>query len=214
MKREYSDAEALEIIERRDQTQFKYLFETCPQPIAFVSKDGKFLKVNQALCAFVEYSGVELQDKTFTEITHIEDNAIDWANLRKLERGESDAYSMVKRYITKTNKVVKLILTVFPVRDGNDNLIYYVSHIVPIEQIQNDYGEAHKSEQSKTISMIIGDIIIEYWQTILVILMTIGGGYVFLNNLNNNLKDTNEMLKELLGDAAQTIIEENESNNQ
>ena len=49
---------------------FRSIFEQSVTGIAVVSADGRFLRVNGALCAMLGYSKDELLQRTFQEISH------------------------------------------------------------------------------------------------------------------------------------------------
>lgn len=197
---DYTNLAAKGHIELNSTAQWKCLFELCPQPIAFVGLDGKFLKVNQALAKFLEYTDIELEDKTFTEITHPEDIGIDWANLKQVERREKDTYTMKKRYITKTGKIVDIMLTVFAVVDDNNSVIHYVAHIVPIdEDIMYQLKKAEEdSRLSKSTKEYIFDFVVEYWKPVLLGLAAIYGGWIYVAELKSDIQHNSEINKELI----------------
>jgi PAS domain S-box-containing protein len=89
--------EALQLSEKR----FSSAFENAAIGMALVSLDGRWIKVNQALCDSIGYSVEELSSKTFQEITHPDDLEADLANVRQLLDGEISSYKMQKRYFTK-----------------------------------------------------------------------------------------------------------------
>ncbi len=193
MKKTYGDQEALVLIDQNHEHKARLLFDLCPQPIAFVSKEGKFLRVNQALCKLLHYSNVELCDKNFTEITHPEDIGIDWANLKKVERGECDTYTMVKRFITKTGQIVKITLTVYPVRDVHKNIVIYVSHVVPVEDKSSVTEHQNPRRKIKSIKEKIFDLLIANWHQIIMAIIALGMGIIFLVDLRQKIIESNEL---------------------
>src|SRR6202451_79588 len=86
--------EALRLSEER----FSSAFEYAAIGMALVSLDGRWLKVNQALCDSLGYSAGELGGKTFLELTHPDDKEASLANLRVLLGGEISSYKAEKRY--------------------------------------------------------------------------------------------------------------------
>jgi PAS domain S-box-containing protein len=107
------------------------LWERSLVGVALVTKEGRFEFANEAFCRLVEYSEPELCKRRFHDITHPDDLAADVSMSRDIELRESDGYNMRKRYITKTGKVVWMILHV----QGlivDDELHYFVSQISEI----------------------------------------------------------------------------------
>ncbi len=73
--------------------------------MAHVSPHGRWLRVNQRLCAIVGYSAEELASKTFQEISHPDDLAADLEATHQLLQGESQIYSLHKRYFHKRRHI-------------------------------------------------------------------------------------------------------------
>ena len=70
--------------------------------MALVAPDGKWLKVNRALCEITGYSEAELLERTFQDITHPEDLNLDLSNVAKLLAEEGATYQVEKRYFHKS----------------------------------------------------------------------------------------------------------------
>jgi PAS domain S-box-containing protein len=102
--------------------------------VALVAPDGRWLKVNRALCELVGYSEAELLTRTFQDITHPEDLEVDLENARRLLAGETRSYQMEKRYIHARGHLVTVLLNVSLVRDGHDQPRYFISQIQDITE--------------------------------------------------------------------------------
>jgi PAS domain S-box-containing protein len=73
-------------------------FEGAAVGMAHVSLEGRFLRVNPALCSLLRRSRRELLATTYQALTHHEDLAEDEQNAQRLLAGEAATYSMQKRY--------------------------------------------------------------------------------------------------------------------
>jgi PAS domain-containing protein len=62
---------------------FRNAFQHSSIGMVLVSTEGKFLKVNDSLCAMLGYTAEELISKTFQEITHPDDLEADLSLLQK-----------------------------------------------------------------------------------------------------------------------------------
>lgn len=123
-KRKHAEA-ALRESERR----FRGTFENAAVGIAHVSLDGRWLRVNDRICAVTGYSRDELLRSTFTEITHPEDVESGWAQTQRLLTGQIDSYTLEKRYVRKDGSVVPVQLTVSLVRDAAGDPDYFIAVI-------------------------------------------------------------------------------------
>ena len=124
--------EALQLSEKR----FSSAFENAAIGMALVSLDGRWIKVNQALCDSIGYSVEELSSKTFQEITHPDDLEADLANVRQLLDGEISSYKMEKRYFHKEGRVVWVLLGVSLLRDKLNKPLYFIAQIEDISEIK------------------------------------------------------------------------------
>jgi PAS domain S-box-containing protein len=122
--------EALRISEER----FASAFESAPIGMALVAPDGRWLKVNRALCNLIGYTEEELSSKSFQEITHPEDLDQDLAYVRQVLAGEIHHYQMEKRYLHKLGHIVRIQLSVSLVRDDEGAPLYFISQIQDITE--------------------------------------------------------------------------------
>ena len=111
---------------------FQSAFDYAAIGIALVAPDGKWLKVNRAICEITGYSESELLERTFQDITHPEDLDLDLANVGKMLAGEIETYQMEKRYFHKNGAIVWVLLSVSLVSDANGRPCFFISQIQDI----------------------------------------------------------------------------------
>lgn len=112
---------------------FRATFEQAAVGISRVSLDGRFIQVNDGLCAIVGYERDVLLGLTFQEITYPEDLEADLAYVQRLLAGTIRSYSLEKRYIRKDGSINWVNITPSLVRKRNGEADYFV---VVIEDIQ------------------------------------------------------------------------------
>ena len=88
------------------------MFNQAAVGFAILDLDGKWLQVNDKLCAIVGYSEAELLRIDFQTITHPDDLSKDLALAGQVIRGEISSYSLEKRYIRKDRSTVWINLSV------------------------------------------------------------------------------------------------------
>jgi len=114
------------------EEQFRSAFEFAGIGMALVGLDGRWLRVNQAICEIVGYSAEVLMQKTFQEITHPDDLYLDVANVGDLLAGKRSFYRMEKRYFHRDGRIVWINLTASLVRDDKNAPIHLISQIEDI----------------------------------------------------------------------------------
>ncbi len=116
----------------RMQRDFEAAFHAAPHGVAIVGVDGRFLHVNQKLCAITGFSAAELAEMTFQEITHPDDLDADMVQVDGLLSGELDTYEMEKRYFTKDGHLIWVLLAVAMVREDDGSPRHFISQIQDI----------------------------------------------------------------------------------
>lgn len=102
---------------RHSEVRFRATFEQAAVGVAHVAIDGRWLRVNERLCQITGYTREELLTKTFQDITYKEDLDSNVSNVLALLAGESQTYSMEKRYVRKDGSLVWVELTVSLVQE-------------------------------------------------------------------------------------------------
>jgi PAS domain S-box-containing protein len=100
--------------------------------MALVALDGRFVRVNRALCEILRYSADELTTMTFQAITHPDDVDADVVAARQLAQNEIPRYHMEKRYVRKDGSIVDVLLNVSILRGHDGAPRYFISQIEDI----------------------------------------------------------------------------------
>jgi PAS domain S-box-containing protein/diguanylate cyclase (GGDEF)-like protein len=141
---------------RESEESFSGAFEFAPIGMALVSPDGRWLKVNRALCDLVGYSEAELLTRTFQQVTHPEDLDADLENVRRLIAGEIHTYQMEKRYVHARGQFVSVLLNVSLVCDGQAQPLYFIAQIQDITERKQAAKDLLESE--RRFSDMLGNI--------------------------------------------------------
>jgi diguanylate cyclase (GGDEF)-like protein/PAS domain S-box-containing protein len=130
---------------KKSEEQFRLTFEMAPIGMAITSLDGKFQRVNQALCDALGYSKSELLELTFSDISYPEDWELHQSWEQKLARGQESVFQIEKRHIAQNGRVVDTLLKVVMVCDTDGKPIHFNNQIVDItdrkkmeRQLQHD----------------------------------------------------------------------------
>jgi two-component system, cell cycle sensor histidine kinase and response regulator CckA len=132
---------------RLSEARFSSAFEYAPIGIALVAPDGRWIKVNRALCDLIGYAPEELQAKTFQDVTHPEDLEADLNYVRQMLAGEIRFYQMEKRYLHKSGRVVWIWLSVSLVRDSDGRPLHFISQIQDITERKRAEEELRYAEE-------------------------------------------------------------------
>jgi diguanylate cyclase (GGDEF)-like protein/PAS domain S-box-containing protein len=114
---------------RQSAERFSGAFDFAPIGMAIVAPDGRWLKVNRAVCDILGYEPDELLATDFQTLTHPDDLRADLCLVGRLLAGEIGSYQMEKRYFRKSGAVVHALLAVSLVRDDAGRPLYFISHV-------------------------------------------------------------------------------------
>ena len=119
---------------RDSEERFRTALDHAPIGMALVDLDGRFLRVNRALCEIVGYPEKALLALTFQEITHPDDLAGDLARAARLLAGEIASYEMEKRYRHRNGHDVWVQLTGSLVRGPDGRPRYYIAQVQDVTE--------------------------------------------------------------------------------
>jgi len=133
---------------RRSEEQFRLIFEEAPIGVALVSLDGRFVRVNRALCDILGYAAEELEGLSYQEITPPEDLHASLRMRERVNRGEVPKYRLEKRYIRKDGSNVTISVNGSIVHDDAGRPLHYIAQIEDISERQRS-GEALRRSELK-----------------------------------------------------------------
>jgi len=114
---------------------FETVFYHASIGMALVSLEGKWLKVNQAVCNITGYSEKELLKIDFQSITHPDDLEDDLNHAKELLQGKCDSYQIDKRYFHKSGKIIWITLNGSIIRNPDDGSPkFFIAQIQDISQ--------------------------------------------------------------------------------
>ena len=132
--RDITERKQAESILRESEERFRMAFQNSAIGMALVDVDGRWLKVNDALCRILGYAEQELLRKTFQDITHPDDLESDLNFVAQLLARKIDHYQMEKRYFHKDGHAVWALLSVSLLRDTEGKPIHFISQIEDITE--------------------------------------------------------------------------------
>ncbi|MCD6061647.1 MAG: hypothetical protein K0S16_1958 [Moraxellaceae bacterium] len=132
--------------------QFESVFDQAGVGMATVGLDGRWLRVNERICAITGYNEAELLAGSFQDITYPDDLQPDLDNVNALLAGSIHDYTMEKRYRHREGHVVWVTLTVTLVRDDTGRPLYFISVIQDIDarkRLEQQLRQAHQELEAR-----------------------------------------------------------------
>jgi PAS domain S-box-containing protein len=130
------------------EERFRSAFDYAGIGMAIVGLDGRWLKVNRAVCGIIGYSESELLTLDFQTITHPEDLDLDLNYVTQLLRGEIGSYQLEKRYIHKQGHSVWVMLTASLVRNAEGEPLHFIAQIQDVT-LQKQAAQILRSQMQR-----------------------------------------------------------------
>ena len=105
---------------------FDAAFDHAPIGMAILGADGRYVRVNHALCGMLGRRREELVGARDNEITHPDDRQRDVELAWKILRGELDSVQLEKRFVKPDGAIVWVIANMTYLRDDDGNGIAWV----------------------------------------------------------------------------------------
>lgn len=159
------------------------LFTDAPIPMAYVSKDGNFIEVNDAWSSFLGYSQAEMKSIKFQDITHPGDIAFDLEMIERLLKKPKvyRKYSMIKRYIDKQGKSHWVELFASSFMDNPEKVDYFIIHVIPLPN--NGKFKVEHTEEGLHLRPVVTlpHLIKDNWQWFAGLLIPMLGGLIYFS---------------------------------
>ncbi|UJF34674.1 PAS domain S-box protein [Paenibacillus hexagrammi] len=110
----------------------RHAFEKAAIGMAIVSLQGKFLKVNEALCTLTGYLGDELRGQLLRDLTYPDDIDVRDQLLGQALDGARESFQLEGRYVRKDSTIVWGMAGFSLVRHDSGTPLYFVFHIQDI----------------------------------------------------------------------------------
>lgn len=116
------------------ELRFRTAFAAAPIGMALSDLDGRFIQVNDALCALTGYTREELEELGFAELSHPSDAGRDEEMMRSLLSGEQSTFWMEKRFIDVVGQVVWVAVHATLVRAADGAPQHFLGQIQDVSE--------------------------------------------------------------------------------
>ena len=180
---------------------FEHAFAHAAIGMALVDMDGRFLRVNEALCRITGFTREHLEQRSLRELSHPADVDLDAGEIVRLVDGDLPSYQIEKRYVHAEGHELWVLLTVSLVRDDWHRPLYLISQLQDIsERKELERRLAHLVDHDFLTGLLNGRRFHQALaQEVKVASRYGGGGAVLLLDLDH-FKDVNDQFGHKAGD--------------
>lgn len=135
------------------EKRFRESMDFAAVGIAQSDPDGRIIYANDALCTMLGYSKEALLGKTFSEITHPEDQERDREEFTKIVTGQRKTIRFEKRYLKKDGSVLWVNLSASAVRNEAGETLYFTGVVENITRRRK--AETTIREQNRFLNTVL-----------------------------------------------------------
>jgi PAS domain S-box-containing protein len=129
---------------REQEERWNSTYEHAAIGIVELDAEGRFLRVNEAICSIVGLSRDELLGWRLQGRTHPEDRDVDEELYRRQVAGDIGFYSIEKRFVRKDGRVIWIAVRSSTVRDATGHFLYGV-------RVVQDVTERKEAEERQKL---------------------------------------------------------------
>ena len=129
------------------EEKFSSFFHSASIGMVMTGFDGRFMRVNEALCDMLGYSKHELLGKTINDITHPEDIPLGKKNIKRVFSGETEFFQMEKRYLSADGTILWGVVSVSSVRDASGKPQHMIAQVQDITERKQAEDALRESEE-------------------------------------------------------------------
>ncbi|HEU4589125.1 MAG TPA: PAS domain S-box protein [Gemmatimonadales bacterium] len=153
-----TERRATEAALRESEARFRIAFDEAAIGMTITNPEGRWLRVNRALCEALGYSEEQLIGSSFEVVTHSDDLAASRELLRGLLAGEIERGQIEKRYIHRDGHVVWMALNIVLVRDGGGRPQYFLVQMQDVTERAALEAQLRQAQKMEAVGQLAGGI--------------------------------------------------------
>jgi diguanylate cyclase (GGDEF)-like protein/PAS domain S-box-containing protein len=189
-----TEQQEAEVARREAEELFETAFSQAPIGMALIAPDGRWLKVNRALCVITGWPESELIQRPLQDITHPDDVGADQELIELLLAADIHGYQFEKRYIRRGGEEIWAELSVSLVRDPAGAPRHFIVQVEDISERKEAQRRLQRAEAEARAERDHATAIIS----------AMGEGYAL--TMDGEIKAINEALCVVTGFSASQLI--------
>lgn len=174
------------------RNQFQNAFAYAVHGMALISLDGRFIRVNDALCGRLGYSENELLSLSMMQIVHKDDLKITISLLKEILDDIRETVQLEERYVSKDGSIVPIQFNASLVKDGEGKPVHFVAQMQDLSELKEREEELRHSQKMDAVGKLTGGIAHDFNNILGIIL---GNLEILDSTLPENEKQKNRVQK-------------------
>ncbi|MBL8481857.1 MAG: response regulator [Rhodocyclaceae bacterium] len=140
---------------RESEARFRAIFDRAGVGMAQVGHDGRWLGVNDRLCAITGYTRDEMLDQSMHQMGSSDDAEAERANIARMLAGDIESFASEQPCRRKDGSVLWILVTLSLIRDSLGAPLYFIAVIEDIDRRRRAEDEIRALVEERTLALSI-----------------------------------------------------------
>jgi PAS domain S-box-containing protein len=132
---------------RAAEQLFRRAFDDAPIGMALIDLEGRWLRLNRAICQMLGRSEQELRTTRLTELNHPEDRRLDRPLIKELLSGRRRSFAIEKRYVHADGQLIHALVHVSLMHGDGERPLYFLCQLVDITERRRAEAERRAAQE-------------------------------------------------------------------
>ncbi|MEA2268839.1 MAG: two-component system, cell cycle sensor histidine kinase and response regulator CckA [Solirubrobacteraceae bacterium] len=132
---------------RAAEQLFRRAFDDAPIGMALIDLEGRWLRLNRAICQMLVRSEQELRTMRLTELNHPDDRRLDRPLVKELLSGRRRSFALEKRYVHADGQLIHALVHVSLMHGDGERPLYFLCQLVDITERRRAEAERRAAQE-------------------------------------------------------------------
>jgi two-component system, cell cycle sensor histidine kinase and response regulator CckA len=132
---------------RAAEQLFRRAFDDAPIGMALIDLEGRWLRLNRAICQMLGRTEQELRTTRLAELNHPEDRRLDRPLIKELLSGRRRSYAIEKRYVHADGQLIHALVHVSLMHGDGERPLYFLCQLVDITERRRAEAERRAAQE-------------------------------------------------------------------
>jgi PAS domain S-box-containing protein len=132
---------------RAAEQLFRRAFDDAPIGMALIDLEGRWLRLNRAICQMLGRTEQELRTMRLTELNHPDDRRLDRPLIKELLSGRRRSFAIEKRYVHADGQLIHALVHVSLMHGDGERPLYFLCQLVDITERRRAEAERRAAQE-------------------------------------------------------------------